>query len=684
MTRQSNVIFDKFLSGGTVNMTPLYRTKTGFLALLSAIVFVCIAPTANARDRDPTPVEDAALQKADAALKVKDYAAVRGILQSPDLAQFAPAHYTLYQLHRQGLGGAKDEVAARNSLRRAAELGESRSIMILAETLERDGQPATRAEAKSWFTVAANMGQDHARAHLGLMYTEDGDDSAAFAQWSRAAADDSFARACLAMVYATGKGAPADRLMADHHFSKMFGPPNEGSNCLEKAAQAGNAMAQKTLAGWLLDKSLPNYDPVKAVQLLSSASDLGNARAAEQLAKILDKGEIVPRDPAGAVKHYVRVVASGESMYETPLNVRLGEMYLKGDGVPRDVAEAVRYFSKEEYGDHQYQLGLIYAGAEGWPADLTKAIQAMQRVGTENEGAAHKWLKQQADAGNVHAQYAYFSEMEFARPQTDATGRRLSYEEQEAAAKRNRELATTYLRMAAKQKLPKAMFEYSKSGYVESDAEKLRLVRAAADAGDTEAMLELALWHKMGWVGLAKDQNQVLAWEDRAARSGDKFALMALGQSYGTTAALASNALASNPARLAEVQQLYGKAVRYYEAAFAAGYEEAAGQLAYIYGNTQISGVGNLQLMFKWRKAALGDRPSQDEMEALSNLYESGRGTPVDLLKAWFWAKSAQRFGTAPTAKADALWQRLTAAQRVTGERQIIACELSAYRKCSI
>ncbi len=648
--------------------------------LLAAALLVGTPSSAIAQDREPTPIEKLALDKADAALKVKDYTTVRAVLAGPDLAQFPRAHSLLHQLYIQGLGGPKDEIAARSSLRRAAELGDQMSMLRIGEELERAGQPAARAEAKSWFTAASNLGIDHARAHLGRMQWEDGDRAAAVGNWSRGVTDP-FARSCLGLAYAAGEGTKAEALIADYQFFKLSGSkPSEGAACVEMAAQLGNSWAQYVAGLWYADKGSKAYDAAKAAKLLGSASEQRHVYAAAKLAEMLDKGDGVPRDANWAFTHYLRAANGGEDRYYA----RLGDMALAGDGVPRSVSEAVMYYSKDGFGEHQYKLGLIYAGGEGWPRDMTKAVEAMKNVfGDKEEAMARAWLKQQADAGNAHAQYAYAQDIEYENVDTDAQGRNLSYKQSEVAEAKSRDQAYANYKRAAKQNLPEAMYAVASKSMGLSDAETVRMMRGAADLGYGFAMVEMARWHFLGWYGLPRDPAAVRAWHEKAERTGDEFVLASLAQYYHTNAALSTNELARDPSQLLRVRQLYAQTIGYYEAAQRGGYESAAGQLASIYASN-VSGVGNPQLEFKWRKAALGEKPSEDEMVALSKMYEAGRGTPVDLLKAWFWAKSAQRYGLNKDLRVVKLWERLTPDQQVAGERLIMTCELTRYRTCTV
>lgn len=668
------------------------KLATRLSILLAAATLAAMPVTVTAQERDPTPEEKAVLTRADEALKRKDYVALRAILSEPGLANYARAHQILGQLHNQGLGGPKDPEAGRAEYRRAAELGDVRTMLSLAEELEREGTPASRAEAKSWFTSAGNSAfsfyAGHARSHLGRMAWNDGDFPGAVNYWSRAGSDP-FARACLGAAYALGKGTAADPLKASYEFYKIAGQgPSEGLPCMEWAAAAGNVHAQFALGTVYGDAKSKAFNAAKAFDWYRKAASGGHGRAALMLAQKLDKGDGVPRNAAEAYRHYALAAnnASLDNYDREKAFVRMGEMALAGDGVAKNVAEAVRFLSKSEYGNHNYQLGLIYAGAEGWPRDMAKAVDVMGKVFEEKEPQANAWLKQQADAGNALAQYTYASEIRYdSAPDKDAAGRELTYEQRKAIEQKTYAQAQDYYRRAARQNLPQAMFKVADSGTDLPAAERLRLMRAAADRGYVPAMLEMARWSFLGWHGLAKDPAMERTWLDRAAATGNADAMMSAGGTYHTRGAIGTNYMSGNPAKIAEVQQYYRLAASYYERAHAAGSKSAADSLVDIYDNTSIPGVGNPQLEFKWRKIAVERKPDEKGMTALSKLYETGRGTPVDLMRAWFWGKSAMRYGTSKdAARVDALWNRLTAAQRATAQRAVMTCEMTSYQTCTI
>lgn len=646
--------------------------------LLGATALATVALPAAAKERALTPAETAAGERLDTALQAKDYATARTILTAPDLAQVAYAHVLLYQLYSQGLGGPKDEAAAAKALRRAAELGDLSAMLTLAKTLQATATRASLTEAKGWFAQAADQGVDSARTQLGVIQWGEQNYTGAVANWTRSVADP-YARACLGAAHFFGIGTRADRLLADYHFFKLVGSARgETAACVEGAAASGNSWAQYVAGIWFADKKSSAYDPARAVKLLTAASEQRHARAAGMLAEMLDKGDGVPRDANWANTHYMRAVEGGETDYYA----RLGDMALKGDGVERSVANAITYYGKDTSGARAYRLGLIYAGGEGWPRDLPKAIKAMRDANGDEEMLAAAWLKQLADSGNAQGQFAYAQTIEYYRPETDAAGRELTRAERDAAEEKSREESMKYLRRAAQQKLPEAAVALEFKGDL-SDAERVRLIRGAADAGYGPAMLKLAYWHIMGGYGFAQDEAAQRVWEERAARTGDKYVLNGLGEQYAMAGAIAYNSIGSDPSAQSQSQQDYALARRYYEAAYAAGYKGAARQLASLYNGAQHPTLNNAALDLKWHRLAVSADARDNDMTAMSDLYEKGRGTAVDLTKAWFWAKLANRTSRQPNPRVDKLWQQLAPDQKTAGERLMMACEMKRYRGCT-
>lgn len=638
-------------------------------------------PAASAQTPAVAPTAKASIDRANAAIRAEDYATARAILIGPELAQSVSAQVTLYQLFSEGIGGPKDAAAAAVALRRAAELGNPSAMFNVAVGLQELGTAASIAEAKGWYIQAADKGVPQAREQLGALQWAEGNHADAVENWRRVA-ELPAARMCLSMAYATGKGIAADMLMANYKiFNLGLNALRQGTGCVSAAAAAGSAEAQFLLGEWHLTKESGAFDPPKAIKLLTAASDQRHAQAAAYLAAVLDEGTLVPRDATGAYTHYLRAAERNRDVYG-----RLGEMALKGDGTERNVANAISFWEKDQYGGHGYQLGLIYAGGEGWPRDLNKAIPAMMHTSKDDEPKARAWLKALADGGNASAQFTYGEMLidDFA-PETDASGRKLSSDEKEAWRKRSDAQGLAYLRLAVQQNLPAAMVALVRHDN-QTDAVEVRLLREAAALGDGWAMLQLAERHMMGWSGLAKDKTAQRAWEERAARTGDRAILAQLGSQYALAGALTSNYIGREAGAEAQMNELYQLARRRYEAAFAAGDTSAAANIASLYDKPSYPTLDNPALAFKWAQEAVKTDANVIAMEQLSRHYEKGRGTSVDLVKAWFWRRVA--LGPRPDSNAktpvDALWQKLSTSQRTTGERAMMACEMRSYRGCTI
>ncbi|MBN8846409.1 MAG: sel1 repeat family protein [Sphingomonadales bacterium] len=284
----------------------------------------------------------------------------------------------------------------------------------------------------------------------------------------------------------------------------------------------------------------------------------------------------------------------------------------------------------------------------------------MGKAGFGKKQAVLAWLKARADEGNADAQYAYGTEIQYTGNLTDAVA---------------------YFEKAAAQGLPKAKYGLAMSGMV-SGERKTSLLQSAANAGDARAMYELSLAYRWGR-GVGQDPAQSRAWAEKAFRARDRDVLLSMGENYWTLGLTAMDRARSNPALVGEGQAAMRDAIRFYEAAHGAGNESAAGRLARIYDGS-ISGFANDQLMLKWLTVE-ASRPGApaETMRKLSEAYEQGRGTPVDLMKAWFWLETSGRYGEAPGHTAE-IWRRMSPAQQSMGERLIIGCKISEYKRCKV
>jgi TPR repeat protein len=125
-----------------------------------------------------------------------------------------------------------------------------------------------------------------------------------------------------------------------------------------------------------------------------------------------------------------------------------------------------------------------------------------------------------------------------------------------------------------------------------SNAEALRLMTRAADAGFVTAMVGLAELHELGGAGLKVDLMQSVLWSRRAAEAGSVDAQVAMGTAH-----------------------YLGRGASK-DAALAARWFRSAAQ------------AGDVGAMF-----------------LVASLYESGEGVPRDLAEARYWYAAAARNG---------------------------------------
>ncbi len=125
----------------------------------------------------------------------------------------------------------------------------------------------------------------------------------------------------------------------------------------------------------------------KAVEYLTRASDLGNAKAQVALGYLYLRGAGVEKDETIAMKLFRRAAEQGErdAQYNT------GLAYVRGIGTEKDLPEAFMWFTKaalQDDGGSQFNLGLMYLNGEGVVKDPLLAF-AWFSIAAENayEGA---------------------------------------------------------------------------------------------------------------------------------------------------------------------------------------------------------------------------------------------------------------------------------------------------------
>ncbi len=196
---------------------------------------------------------------------------------------------------------------------------------------------------------------------------------------------------------------------------------------LGRAAALGNPEAKARYAEALEYGLGCSPDRAKAFQLIREAADAGNPRAQVRFGDACLSGEFVPHDPVAAFGWFEKAAAQDYA----PAYFKLGNAYDRGIGVPEDPVRAFEEYGKAArmgYGPAQYRFGLCFLNGRGIAAD---------------PAGATFWFRNAIGRGNVDAM---------------------------------RKLGVCLLQGR---------------GIEKDQAEGLKLLQAAAAAGDTEAILLL-------------------------------------------------------------------------------------------------------------------------------------------------------------------------------------------------
>jgi localization factor PodJL len=113
-------------------------------------------------------------------------------------------------------------------------------------------------------------------------------------------------------------------------------------------------------------------DLAGAAALMRAAADTGDARSIQRLAKMYERGEGVPRDPAQARQLTERAAARGNSQAMH----NLGVYYAEGEGAARDLPKAAENFRRAAnrgVTDSQFNLGAMAEQGMGGPKSEREA-----------------------------------------------------------------------------------------------------------------------------------------------------------------------------------------------------------------------------------------------------------------------------------------------------------------------
>jgi len=279
----------------------------------------------------------------------------------------------------QGIGVDANPSDGETWLRRAALAGDPEAAAALGDFHAAGGNlPANHAEAASWFRRAAEAGHKGAARSLGLLYVAGvgvPHDPEQGMQWFRisAAAGDGSACAEFGNLLLTGMGEEDDRVCLYKEF--------------EQASASGDPVAAYNCAVCLaLGVGVARDDSEAALWLRKAADRVPNAQF--WYGRVLVEGRGVDRDVAEGRRWIARAAEVGM----VDAQVALGEMMLTGAGGACDPPGALALFEKAAASGHpaaMFANGVIYSGVYGVLAD---------------HDACQHWFRAAAEHGHPAAQ----------------------------------------------------------------------------------------------------------------------------------------------------------------------------------------------------------------------------------------------------------------------------------------
>ncbi|WP_245291245.1 tetratricopeptide repeat protein [Methylobacterium aquaticum] len=220
------------------------------------------------------------------------------------------------------------------------------AMTLLAELYSQGlGVRQDPARAAEWYRLAANLGDPHAAATLGMMQIE-------------------------------GRGVPKDL--------------GAGRALLEKAAARADATASYNLALILLGTGVA-ADLTRSVELLRQAAHQELAPAQHALGVLYLQGRGVAKDTTKAAGWFRRAADNGDLAGEVEFSILL----FNGEGVPKDEARAARYFRHAAFRGNavaQNRVARLYASGRGVPKNLVEA--AAWDMAARAQGLSDAWLTQ--------------------------------------------------------------------------------------------------------------------------------------------------------------------------------------------------------------------------------------------------------------------------------------------------
>ncbi len=375
--------------------------------------------------------------------------------------------------------------------------------------------PGREAEGVAWLEKAAEQKQEDAANRLGLIYA-----NGEFGKTADAAKAEAYYREALRL------GAPiAAYNLAYQFFSQKKYP--EAVRSLELGSEQGEPNCQNLLGVWYRDGTRLSKDPQKALELFRHAADAGLPEAMRNAAGMLLATE---NSKAEGVKYLENAAAQNDP---EALDW-LGYCCQLGEGVPKDMARAEGYYRRSialGYLEAFCDLGLLLEEKSG-PGDRAEA-EKLYREAAEKDYApaqyqlavllgekrieSRRWLERAAGQGNIRALNRLGSIY------CQGTGVKVDYE-----------LSRKYFIRAAELGSVEALscLGYLAQQYENKPDEAVGWFRRAAEAGDTDAMVQMAAFCRDGKADEPRNLEKAFEWAEQALKGGNPDAYYFLGQFY--------------------------------------------------------------------------------------------------------------------------------------------------------
>lgn len=409
--------------------------------------------------------------------------------------------------------------------------------------------------------------------------------------------------------------AEAGDIPATYHLALEYDPSRTEENLptaeqsiqlLQKAADAGYALAQHELGRRYLKGDSVTKDEARGVELTRQAAAQGLSNALWNMAIIYHNGWGVEKNETEARQWCDRALATGR----LPYVVAVGQLYESGEVYPLNVEKALELYRKAAHRDSRdggFEFGRCLMEGQGIAEDRL---------------AAEKWLTKALDAGNFQAAELLGVLYQDGIGVSQDHQRAVSYFRQGAAAGDLR--STERLAIAYGQG----------KGVQQDDAEAARWYRIAADGGLIASQVNLGWAYEFG-KGVPQSDTEAAVWYRKAAEGGND-----VGQFNLATLYLDGRGVAKNEAEAMKWCHLAAKQ-KYPRA------ENHMGLFAY-------HGWGapkNLQTAFSWYKLAAehGDLNGQYNV---GYMYEFGEGVSSNLTEAINWYRRSAGQGYQPAKDA--------------------------------